>query len=496
MSFRFVGLASGAGNAYVDSGEGAWAPGSTFGNYGETWDPLATMAQWFNGDGNDGYCQSCAGSYGGTDQGDIAQADKLLREAEHTQDPQMRQELIAEAEGLLSASGQTGGAGQGNWGQPSPTGWGQGMDGCGNGGGPDQGDIRQAQKLLREAEHTQDPQMRQELISEAEGLLNGSVQTGGAGQGNWGQPWGQGMGGYDNGMGGYGNGGQPDQGDIRLADRLLREAEHTHDPQKRQELIREAEGLLNGGGQAGEGQGNCGGPSSPPGYGGGTDGCGNGGQAGSGGLSVNGNTIDTGRYLITVSGSEGGDVKIYDKESKGYVNIWGDPHISTSTGEAAEFQKGDLTIALPDGTKVTIKPTAVNSSGVAYVDQVAVTRGNGAVVMSGVHSGDIQNSGVMDYGARRVDHKFADGTVLDAGRKNVGNLYLTNAYGDPTKALGKNGSFNLDGLGGAVPYSGPSWQQIEQQGFNGILAEQQQFDGMMDNMVQAQLAAFYGDDEI
>ena len=76
-------------------------------------------------------------------------------------------------------------------------------------------------------------------------------------------------------------------------------------------------------------------------------------HAGHGDLATAGNVIRTGRYDITVSK---GEVKVYDRQTKTWVRAWGDPHLHTSDGDKAQFHKDNVTLDLPDGTKVTIRP--------------------------------------------------------------------------------------------------------------------------------------------
>jgi len=169
------------------------------------------------------------------------------------------------------------------------------------------------------------------------------------------------------------------------------------------------------------------------------------------GLSTNGkDTVDTGRYLIT---AQEGEVKIYDKQTNTWVECQGDPHLSTSDGDHGQFQK-NLTIDLPDGTEVKIKVTPQDQNGVAYIDSVAVIKGDEAVVMSGFHDGQAGvNVGHVLNNADSVAGEWSDGTVLRAGR-NVSDLtYASDGKeivgGDPN---GKWGEWSLDNHGGVGRY--------------------------------------------
>jgi hypothetical protein len=168
-------------------------------------------------------------------------------------------------------------------------------------------------------------------------------------------------------------------------------------------------------------------------------------------LSVNGNTVDTGRYEIRASHHE---VVITDRHTNTSVRAWGDPHFHTSDGDKAQFHDQPLTLDLQDGTKVTIKPTARNADGLAFIDSVAITQGSGAVTINGVSTGNIVVSGVLEGQADAIDRQFADGTVLEAGEQ-IDDLWFTDANGNRTQELvGQDPTqrFNehmLDGRGGA-----------------------------------------------
>jgi hypothetical protein len=172
---------------------------------------------------------------------------------------------------------------------------------------------------------------------------------------------------------------------------------------------------------------------------------------GDNGLNTNGkDTVDTGRYLIS---AQEGQVKIYDKQTNTWVQAQGDPHLSTSDGDRAQFQK-NLTIDLPDGTEVKIKTTPQDSNGVSYIDKVAVLKGEEAVVMTGFHDGQPGvNVGHVLNNADAVAGQWSDGTVLRAGR-NVSDLTFASdgkeiIGGDPS---GRWGEWSLDGHGGTARY--------------------------------------------
>jgi hypothetical protein len=176
-----------------------------------------------------------------------------------------------------------------------------------------------------------------------------------------------------------------------------------------------------------------------------------GGQCSEPGLSTNGkDCVDTGRYLIS---AHEGEVKCYDKQTNTWVECKGDPHLSTSDGDKAQFQK-NLTIDLPDGTELKIKTTPQDKNGVSFIDSVAVLKGEEAVVMTGFHDGkEGVNVGHVLNNADAVAGQWSDGTVLRAG-KNVSDLTFASdgkeiLGGDPT---GRWGEWNLDDHGGKARY--------------------------------------------
>ncbi len=98
-------------------------------------------------------------------------------------------------------------------------------------------------------------------------------------------------------------------------------------------------------------------------------------------LKLDGNTVDTGRYTISASKDEAGTVNIYDKTTNTWAKAFGDPHLLTSDGDRAGFQREALVIHLKDNTDVTIDPTALNG-GVATIADVHVARGDQDIAFS------------------------------------------------------------------------------------------------------------------
>ena len=176
-------------------------------------------------------------------------------------------------------------------------------------------------------------------------------------------------------------------------------------------------------------------------------------------LVVNGNTIDTGRYVVIAStdsthgGSstaDDGQLTVYDKQTNTYVNIWGDPHLTASDGNLADFQAHGLTLLLPDGTRLEIEPTAT-TNGVAHIAEATVTKNGQTVLMSnfeGQAGSQVTVGPIMQGNAQAVSPTMdnVSDTVLDAGNTDIGAWSLTNG-----QLLTSTGSqMNLDGMGGGV----------------------------------------------
>ena len=176
-------------------------------------------------------------------------------------------------------------------------------------------------------------------------------------------------------------------------------------------------------------------------------------SAGAGGeLSVKGNTVDTGRYEISASTKDGGTVKVLDKQTNTFVEAFGDPHVRTSDGDKAQFHKNGLSIKLPDGTNVHMKPTQTDSKGMAYIDSAMVEKDGKAVTMDGLHSPQMKTSEAKTANDEmRADYTTQGQTVLDASEQDVGDLFMTGPDGQRTKELvSPDKELNLDGMGGAL----------------------------------------------
>lgn len=156
------------------------------------------------------------------------------------------------------------------------------------------------------------------------------------------------------------------------------------------------------------------------------------------------NTYQTNRYRIEVTN---GEVKVYDLKTNTWIKAWGDPHLHTSDGDKMQFHKGNVTIDLADGTKLTLKPTAPNAEGISLVDGVQImTKGGGAMVEN--ISGPGGPKGRMVDNSAGLDRMWADGTVLEA-RGELDDLHFKcgkEIVGtDPSQRWGEH---LLDGKGG------------------------------------------------
>ena len=156
--------------------------------------------------------------------------------------------------------------------------------------------------------------------------------------------------------------------------------------------------------------------------------------------------MDTGRYLIQADEDK---VRVYDKTTDTWLEAWGDPHLKTGDGDKAQFHE-NITIDLKDGTKMTIKTTPKDANGIAWIDSVAITKGEEAVVVGGLHDGKagVEAGNVLNN-ADAVDAQYEDGTVLRAGRQVDDLTFASNGKEvvgeDKTQRWGEH---MLDGNGG------------------------------------------------
>jgi hypothetical protein len=146
-------------------------------------------------------------------------------------------------------------------------------------------------------------------------------------------------------------------------------------------------------------------------------------NCGCGQLSVNGNTVNTGRYTIAASTDNSGTLTVTDNCTGKSFKVWGDPHISTDNGGTADFQHAPATFKLPDGTEITVDPT--DNPGVNTINNVTITKGNDAVTMTGFTNGNIQTTHLPGEGYY-LDATTQDGTVLTTENSQIDELMLPN----------------------------------------------------------------------
>jgi hypothetical protein len=170
-------------------------------------------------------------------------------------------------------------------------------------------------------------------------------------------------------------------------------------------------------------------------------------------LTVSGNTVNTGRYTIAASTDGGGTLTVTDNTNGESFKVWGDPHITTDKGDTTSFQHAPATFQLPDGTEITVDPT--NNSGVNFINNVTITKGNDAVTMTGFQ-GNLQTQALPGEGYY-LDATTPDGTVLTAENGNIDQLELP----DGTPISG-NKIANIDSYANEGASSGQSNGQINQ----------------------------------
>ena len=175
------------------------------------------------------------------------------------------------------------------------------------------------------------------------------------------------------------------------------------------------------------------------------------------GLTVNGNSVDTGEYTITAGTGDDGSLTITNNQTGQSVEVWGDPHIKVNGQDTADFQQDDVNIQLQDGTVVHIQPTATNSDGVAHIAQVSITKGDQAVTMGGTgsdgFSDGVNTSSVMNGDAAYQSSLYDTPTATDITLGADGNLYYNNAngsMGSEITAQADGSETDLDGAGGGL----------------------------------------------
>ncbi|MBK8095879.1 MAG: DUF1521 domain-containing protein [Planctomycetes bacterium] len=161
------------------------------------------------------------------------------------------------------------------------------------------------------------------------------------------------------------------------------------------------------------------------------------------GIRRNGNVITVGNYEITI---EKDRMAVRDKTTGKEFSVWGDPHLHTGDGDRASFTDDNLTLDLPGGVKITLKPTAKDANGASWIDQIGIMKGKEGMLVSDVHGNGPVFGGPTS--SAEVDQAHVDGTVLSSGRE-IDDFHFADGRemvgGD---ANGRWGEHALDGRGG------------------------------------------------
>lgn len=285
----------------------------------------------------------------------------------------------------------------------------------------------------------------------------------------------------------------------------IMEAAHTHNPERRMQLLQQALALLERNGDSDPAQQSmpCGTPApentcTPAPMATSTSGTAPSDPSGGctppnacGGLTVSGNSVNTGEYTITASTKNDGSLTVTNNQTKQSFEVWGDPHLKVNGHNIADFQKDNLNIQLQDGTVIHIQPTATNGKGRSHIAEVSITQGNQTVTMGGTGANGFANgvttSPVMDDG-RYQSALYNTPTATDITLGADGNFYYNNANGSMGAEITANsggGQTDLDGAGGGLvgdpsaTASSQNMQQLEQRLMAMVAQQQQSFYSMM-----------------
>lgn len=178
------------------------------------------------------------------------------------------------------------------------------------------------------------------------------------------------------------------------------------------------------------------------------------------GFAVSGNTVDTGRYLVTASNdyqrpdsygggtADDGSVRVFDKQSGTVVQVFGDPHVATSAGDRADFQQDGLVLDLADGTQLQFQPTQMDR-GSAHIAAVSVTKDGETSFITGLYGAGVHIaiSAAQPGNAFQLDRSFDaySDTVLRAG-DSLNDLRFV----DGSRLDSKDDELHLDGKGGGI----------------------------------------------
>ena len=293
----------------------------------------------------------------------------------------------------------------------------------------------------------------------------------------------------------------PPAANYEQAEKYVAAAGQATDPALQEQLLEQALGLLQPGGTSTPGAAPASAPTSAASAAASPAGSDLGSTAS--GLSVNGNSVNTGEYTITAGTNDDGSLTITNNQTGQSTEVWGDPHIKVNGQDTADFQNDPLNIQLQDGTTVHIDPTALQN-GVSHIGQVSITKGDQSVTMGGQgkdgFAGGVTTSGVQSGIAAYQGALYNSPGATDITLGADGNLYHNNANGSmgaEITARPGGGETDLDGAGGGLvgatasngvgsPASGSSMQQTMTQ-LLGMLSQNQ--DSFYSILMQQQLSS-------
>ena len=134
-------------------------------------------------------------------------------------------------------------------------------------------------------------------------------------------------------------------------------------------------------------------------------------------------------YRITMG--DDNSVHIFNKNTGENYLAWGDPHMQVDGQQAFDFW-GTTTLALEDGTKVTIETTPwANNPAMTLSSKVTITNGDYGVQVTGVDSNQV---GDLAFEEAKGFGELADAVVDD------GNLLHENPFGKGFLGVDDSGS--------------------------------------------------------
>ncbi|HBR96607.1 MAG TPA: hypothetical protein DD979_04420 [Gammaproteobacteria bacterium] len=158
-------------------------------------------------------------------------------------------------------------------------------------------------------------------------------------------------------------------------------------------------------------------------------------------------TLDNG-YTIELSNNKQ-QWTLKDKDGN-VTRVWGDPHVDEDGDGDTDWDfKRDSTFVLEDGTKISVETAPWKGGDMTVSSKLTITKGDQAVVVSGIDKNQVQISDVMLNG-RELDASTNDGFIFREGaggvdewmnadgkeiRENqaMGNEEFVNEIGDQTK---------------------------------------------------------------